>query len=255
MNGLIFDSHAHYDDEAFDADRTELLAALPQKGVGGVINCGASLESSRTAVTLASAYPYVYAAVGIHPEEVKSAPEDYLEQLRNLASQPKVAAVGEIGLDYHWEENAPPEIQTQFFENQLLLAKELSLPVIIHDREAHGDTMALLQKHRPQGVLHCFSGSVETARQAVKLGLYLGFGGSVTFKNARHPVEVAKEIPLDRLLLETDAPYMAPVPCRGKRNDSSLICHVAEKIAQIRGITAEQVLNAAYENTRRLFSL
>lgn len=254
MNGLIFDSHAHYDDKAFDSDRKELLAALPQKGVGGVVNCGASLESSRTAVELADAYSYIYAAVGVHPEEVKSAPEDYLEQLKDLASQPKVVAIGEIGLDYYWEENAPPEEQQRFFEQQLLLAKELSLPVIIHDREAHGDTMALLQKHRPQGVLHCFSGSVETARQAVKLGLYLGFGGSVTFKNARHPVEVAKDIPLDRLLLETDAPYMAPVPCRGKRNDSSLIRYVAEKIAEIKGLSAEHVLNAAYENTCRLFS-
>lgn len=255
MSGLIFDSHAHYDDKAFDADREELLAALPQNGVGGVINCGASLESSRAAVELAEAYPYVYAAVGVHPEDVKSAPADYLTKLESLAAKPKVVAIGEIGLDYYWEENASPDAQKRFFEDQLLLAERLRLPVIIHDREAHGDTMELLQKHKPRGVLHCFSGSVETARQAVKLGLYLGFGGSVTFKNARHPVEVAREIPLDRLLLETDAPYMAPVPCRGKRNDSSLIRYVAEKIAQIRGISVEQVLNASFENTRALFSI
>ncbi len=255
MSGLIFDSHAHYDDKAFDADREELLAALPQNGVGGVINCGASLESSRAAVELAEAYPYVYAAVGVHPEDVKSAPADYLTRLESLAAKPKVVAIGEIGLDYYWEENASPDVQKRFFEAQLLLADRLRLPVIIHDREAHGDTMELLQKHKPRGVLHCFSGSVETARQAVKLGLYLGFGGSVTFKNARHPVEVAREIPLDRLLLETDAPYMAPVPCRGKRNDSSLIRYVAEKIAQIRGISVEQVLNASFENTRALFSI
>lgn len=148
-----------------------------------------------------------------------------------------------------------PTFRSVFFEDQLLLAKRLCLPVIIHDREAHGDTMELLQKHKPKGVLHCFSGSVETARQAVKLGLYLGFGGSVTFKNARHPVEAAGAVPLDRLLLETDAPYMAPVPCRGKRNDSSLIRYVAEKIAEIRGISAEQVLNASFENARALFSI
>ena len=166
-----------------------------------------------------------------------------------------MVAVGEIGLDYYWEENASPDVQKRFFEDQLLLAKRLCLPVIIHDREAHGDTMELLQKHKPKGVLHCFSGSIETARQAVKLGLYLGFGGSVTFKNARHPVEVAGAVPLDRLLLETDAPYMAPVPCRGKRNDSSLIRYVAEKIAEIRGISAEQVLNASFENARALFSI
>lgn len=255
MSGLIFDSHAHYDDKAFDADREELLAALPQNGVGGVINCGASLESSRAAVELAEAYPYVYAAVGVHPEDVKSAPADYLTKLESLAAKPKVVAIGEIGLDYYWEENASPDAQKRFFEDQLLLAERLRLPVIIHDREAHGDTMELLQKHKPRGVLHCFSGSVETARQAIKLGLYLGFGGSVTFKNARHPVEVAREIPLDRLLLETDAPYMAPVPCRGKRNDSSLIRYVAEKIAQIREIPVEQVLNVSFENTRALFSI
>ena len=241
MNGLIFDSHAHYDDKAFDPDRGELLAALPQNGVGGVVNCGASLESSRTAVALAEAYPYVYAAVGVHPEEVKGVPEDYLEQLERLAAKPKVVAIGEIGLDYYWEENASPDVQKRFFEDQLLLAKRLCLPVIIHDREAHGDTMELLQKHKPKGVLHCFSGSI--------------FGGSVTFKNARHPVEAAGAVPLDRLLLETDAPYMAPVPCRGKRNDSSLIRYVAEKIAEIRGISAEQVLNASFENARALFSI
>ena len=187
--------------------------------------------------------------------EVKGVPEDYLEQLERLAAKPKVVAVGEIGLDYYWEENASPDVQKRFFEDQLLLAKRLCLPVIIHDREAHGDTMELLQKHKPKGVLHCFSGSIETARQAVKLGLYLGFGGSVTFKNARHPVEAAGAVPLDRLLLETDAPYMAPVPCRGKRNDSSLIRYVAEKIAEIRGISAEQVLNASFENARALFSI
>ncbi len=254
MNGLIFDSHAHYDDKAFDSDRGELLAALPQNGVGGVVNCGASLESSRTAVALAEAYPYVYAAVGVHPEEVKGAPEDYLEQLKNLASQPKVAAIGEIGLDYYWKENAPPEIQKKFFESQLLLAKELSLPVIIHDREAHGDTMALLQKYKPQGVLHCFSGSVETARQAVKLGLYLGFGGSVTFKNTRHPVEAAGYPPGPASAGNRRSLHGAGA-LPGTTERLLLICYVAEKIAQIRGITAEQVLNAAFENTRRPFSV
>lgn len=255
MNGLIFDSHAHYDDKSFDQDRDSLLSSFPEKGVGCVVSCGANLESSRAVIELAEAYPHIYAAVGVHPEDAGVLPQTYLETLKALAAHPKVVAVGEIGLDYYWEENPPPEIQKEIFAQQLLLAKELSLPVIIHDREAHGDTMGLLEKHRPKGVLHCFSGSAEMARQAVKLGLYLGFGGSVTFKNARHPVEAVKTIPLDRLLLETDAPYLSPVPFRGKRNDSTLIRYTAEKIAQIKELPLEQVLNAAYENACLLFGI
>ena len=252
---MLFDTHAHYDDEQFGPDREELLASMPEQGVGLIVNPGCDLSSSRQAVMLSRQFSFVYAAVGIHPENCADFQPEHIHRLRQLAAEEKVVAIGEIGLDYYWEENASPDVQKRFFEDQLLLAKRLCLPVIIHDREAHGDTMELLQKHKPKGVLPCFSGSVETARQAVKLGLYLGFGGSVTFKNARHPVEAAGAVPLDRLLLETDAPYMAPVPCRGKRNDSSLIRYVAEKIAEIRGISAEQVLNASFENARALFSI
>ena len=221
----------------------------------GFINPGCDVRSSKASLAMAHRYDYVYAAVGLHPEDLGHVSEGDLEEIYQLAQDDKVVAIGEIGLDYYNEEDSPHERQQTFLIRQLAMARELKLPVIIHDREAHGDTMELLQKHKPKGVLHCFSGSVETARQAVKLGLYLGFGGSVTFKNARHPVEAAGAVPLDRLLLETDAPYMAPVPCRGKRNDSSLIRYVAEKIAEIRGISAEQVLNASFENARALFSI
>jgi len=252
----IFDSHAHYDDEQFDPDREELLGKiLPGKGVCGVINMGADLQGCYDTVSLTEQYSYIYGAVGIHPENAKVLPENWSETIRELLKKDKIVAVGEIGLDYHWLDECPKERQLEVFEKQLDLAKELDMPVAIHDREAHGDTLALLQKHRPRGVVHCFSGSWEMAREVLKLGMYLGIGGVVTFKNARHPVEVAKNMPLDRLLLETDAPYMAPVPHRGERNDSSLIIHAAEKIGELRGELPETILNAAAENARRLFGI
>lgn len=251
----IFDSHAHYDDEAFDADREELLAVLPEKGVCHVVNCGANLASSHRAIALAEQYSYFSAAAGIHPEEAKDVLSDWEEQLEMLLSNPHIVAVGEIGLDYHFEDNAPRPVQRELFERQILLAKKHSLPVIIHDREAHGDTMELLRRHRPQGVIHCFSGSAEMAAEAVRMGLYIGIGGSVTFKNARVPVEVVKSLPQDRILLETDCPYLAPVPCRGKRNDSSLIPHVAEKIAEIRGENPQDILDYAKRNAETLFRI
>ena len=249
----IFDSHAHYDDPAFDADREELLAALPGMGVGRVVDCGADLASSRKAADLAERYPYFYAAAGIHPEEAHDLPEDWEEQLNHLLALPKMVAVGEIGLDYHFEENPPRETQKDVFEKQIMLANALSLPIIVHDRDAHGDTMELLRKHKPCGVVHCFSGSVEMAKEVLRLGMYLGLGGAVTFKNARVPVEVAKMVPHDRLLLETDCPYMAPVPFRGKRNDSSLIAHTAERIAEIRGEDTQELIHQAAANASRLF--
>lgn len=249
----IFDSHAHYDDEAFDADRDSLLASLPEKGVCHVVNCGADLASSRAAIALAERYAYFSAAAGIHPEEAKSAPDGWEAELEALLSDSHIVAVGEIGLDYHFEENAPREVQKELFERQILLAKKHELPVIIHDRDAHGDTMELLRRHRPAGVIHCFSGSAEMAAEAVRLGMYIGIGGSVTFKNARVPVEVVKSLPQDRLLLETDCPYLAPVPFRGKRNDSSLIAYVAEKIAEIRGESPQDVINYAKNNAETLF--
>lgn len=252
----IFDSHAHYDDGQFDPDREELLGRiLPGKGVCGVVNMGADLQGCYDTVALTEQYGYIYGAVGIHPENAKDLPENWLEIIRELLKKDKIVAVGEIGLDYHWLDECPKERQQEVFAAQLALANELSLPVAVHDREAHGDTLDFLKRYRPQGVVHCFSGSWEMAREILKLDMYLGIGGVVTFKNARHPVEVAKNMPLNRLLLETDAPYMAPVPHRGKRNDSSLIIHAAEKIAELRGETTEVILNAAAENARRLFGI
>ena len=252
---MLFDTHAHYDDEAFDPDRELLLESLPQRGVALVLNPGCDLDSSRKAVSYAAAYPHVYAAVGIHPENCAGFVPADIDVLRELARQPKVAAIGEIGLDYYWAENPPRELQQQVLRAQLALARALRLPVIFHDREAHGDMMDILRKYKPKGVVHCFSGSAELAQETVKLGMYIGLGGVVTFKNARHSVEVAKAIPLDRLLTETDAPYMAPVPFRGKRCDSSMIPYDAAKIAEVRGITAQEVLETACENACRLFGI
>lgn len=252
---MIFDSHAHYDDAAFDTDRDNLLAALPHEGVAGVINAASSVPSARLSLTLAERYPHIWAAVGVHPEAVATMTDDDLVAVEEMAAHPRAVAIGEIGLDYHWEDNAPREVQITRFEQQLALANRLSLPVIVHDRDAHEDTLRLLQKHRPRGVLHCFSGSVEMMREVVALGMYIGLGGAVTFKNAKKPVAVAAAVPLDRLLLETDAPYMAPVPCRGKRCDSRMIAHTAAVIAEVRGITPDELLAVTADNANRLFSL
>lgn len=252
----IFDSHAHYDDPAFDTDRDALLSSvLPEKGVCGIVNCGADLSSSAAAVALAAQYPYLYAAAGIHPECVRDLPKDWQQALRMLLEKPKIVAVGEIGLDYHFEENAPRGRQQEVFEQQVLLANEHRLPVIIHDREAHADTLRILQKLRPAGVVHCFSGSVEMARQILSLGMYIGLGGAVTFKNARVPVEVAAMVPDDRLLLETDCPYMTPVPFRGTRNDSSLIAYTAERIAAARHADAQALIDRTRRNAQTLFGV
>ena len=253
---MIFDSHAHYESEQFSADREELLGSiLPQKGVVAVINMGSDMESLQQTIDLCDKYDYFYGAVGIHPECAADLPEDWIEQVEKLLSHPKIVAVGEIGLDYHWEDACPREKQKEVFLAQLELAKKHDLPVVIHDREAHGDMMEILRKYKPKGVVHCFSGSVELARETVALGMYIGLGGVVTFKNARHSVEIAADIPLDRLLTETDAPYMAPVPFRGKRCDSSMIAYDAAKIAEVRGITAQEVLQTACENACRLFNI
>ena len=253
---MIFDSHAHYDSEQFNEDREELLGSvLPQKGVCGVINMSADFESLAKTVSLCDQYDYFYGAVGIHPECAADLPENWLEEVESLLSHPKIVAIGEIGLDYHWEDACPRERQKEVFIAQLELAKKYNLPVVIHDREAHGDMMEILRKYKPKGVVHCFSGSVELARETIALGMYIGLGGVVTFKNARHSVEVAADIPLDHLLTETDAPYMAPVPMRGKRCDSSMIPYDAAKIAEVRGITAQEVLTAGCENACRLFSI
>lgn len=252
---LIFDSHAHYDAEQFDVDRDAVLTALPTRGVCAVIQCATDPESIQKSLAMAEAYPYIRVAVGIHPEFVSAATPNWLDAVREAAQHPAVCAIGEIGLDYYWEENAPREVQVDWCRKQIELAMELDLPVIFHDREAHEDTLNLMRQYRPRGVVHCFSGSAEMARQLTDLGLYIGLGGAATFKNARKPVEVAESLPLDRLLLETDAPYMAPVPLRGKRCDSSMIAHTAARLAEIRGMTADALLDATRDNANRLFSL
>ena len=253
---LIFDTHAHYDDAQFDADREALLSAMPENGVGLILDPGCDLESSRAAIALAEQYPHIYAAVGYHPENCAPYTDADLDILRRLAQHPKVVAIGEIGLDYYWEQNPPKEFQQAVFRAQLALARELDLPVIVHDREAHADCLAIVKEFPGvRGVFHCYSGSVEMARELWKLGWYLGFDGPVTYKNARRTVEVAAEVPLERLLLETDSPYMAPVPKRGTRNDSRNIRCIAEKIAEIRNMTADAIIRVSAENGRRLFGI
>jgi len=252
---IIFDSHAHYDDRAFDGDREAVLSTLPGAGVCGVINCGVDILSSQKALALAAQYPFLWAAVGIHGQEAGRAKPGDLNRLLPLLEEPRAVALGEIGLDYHYDDGAPREAQRELLERQLQIAVERDIPVILHDREAHEDMWKLLQRYKPRGVMHCFSGSVEMARDLVGIGMYIGLGGAVTFKNARRPIEVAAWLPEDRLLIETDAPYMTPAPFRGKRNSSALIPYTAEKIAQVRGMTPEQVLRMTRENAERLFGV
>jgi TatD DNase family protein len=253
---LLFDTHAHYDDEQFDADRDALLASMPQSGVGLIVDPGCDLPSSRRAIALAERFPHVYAAVGYHPENCAPYTDADLDVLRELAKHPKVVAIGEIGLDYYWEENPPREFQQTVFRRQLALAQELDLPVIVHDREAHADSLAIVREFPAvRGVFHCFSGSVEMARELWKLGWYVGFDGPVTYKNARKTVEVALEAPPDRILLETDSPYMAPVPVRGTRNDSRNVRYIVEKIAQLRGMETDALIALTAENGKRLFDI
>lgn len=253
--GEIFDSHAHYDDAKFDGVRDELITAQPRYGVGGVINCAIDLEKSAAAnKELCRKYDFFYAAYGIHPECVGEENPFDEEKLRELLSDEKAVAVGEIGLDYHWgSDNKAAQIAC--FGDQLRLARELDMPAIIHDREAHGDTFKLLSEIKPRGVVHCFSGSDELARQLTALGFYIGIGGVATFKNAKKLVSVIENLPLERLLLETDAPYMSPEPLRGTLNCSAYICFTAEKIAAIKGVSRETVLAASRENIKTLFGV
>ena len=252
---MYFDTHAHYDAEQFNADRDALLASMPAEGVDYIIDPGCDAASSRAAIALAEKYPFVYAAVGWQPEEWESWTYESEALVRSLAAHPKCVAIGEIGLDYYWDKEHK-EIQYEMFVTQLELALELDMPVIIHDREAHEDCLNITGRYPAlRGVFHCYSGSVEMARDLVGIGIYIGLGGAVTFKNARRPIEVAAWVPKDRLLIETDAPYMTPVPFRGKRNTSALISYTAEKIAQVRGVTSEQVLRMTKMNAERLFGV
>ena len=250
----IFDSHAHYNDEQFDIDRDSLLASLPEAGIVGIINCGTDVKSSLASLEMAEKYPFFYAACGYHPESALEFTDDNLFEIEKMLSHKKCVAVGEIGLEYHYD-FVPKDVQKYVFEKHLELAVKHDMPVIVHDREAHQDTMDLLEKYKPKGVLHCYSGSAEMAKEVLKMGMYIGLGGAVTFKNAVKPVDVAEMIPLDRLLLETDCPYMSPVPMRGKRNNSAYIEYVAEKIAGIRGISSQELLDKTADNTRILFNI
>ena len=252
---LAFDSHAHWDHLRFDDDRDLLLPTLPQSGVGAVMNAGCNLASSRRSVELAKQYPHVYAAVGTHPEDAAEWSEDVEQVYRELAKEPKVRAIGEIGLDYYYG-GTDKERQKTVFAAQLQLARELRLPVIVHDRDAHGDAMDLVRTFDGvTGVFHCFSGSVEMAQELVRRGWYIGFTGVLTFRNARKAVEVAAALPIDRLLIETDCPYMAPEPHRGKRCDSRMVRLTAGRLAEIRGISEDEAIRLTRENAERLFGL
>lgn len=252
---MLFDTHAHYYDRAFDADRDQVLSALPGSGVGLVLCPGCDLPTSREAIALAERYPHVYAAAGIHPEDALGLPENWLEEVERLTRHPKVKAIGEIGLDYYWKE-VPRDLQKEVFRAQLTLATQLNLPVIVHDREAHGDCLAIVQDFpQVRGVFHCYSGSAEDAKQLIKWGWHLSFTGTITFKNARKAPEVIQAVPLERLMVETDAPYMAPTPYRGKRCDSRYVYRMAETIAEIKGLPVEEVVRITTENGKRLFGI
>ncbi len=252
--GNIFDSHAHYDDEKFETDRREILDGLFSDKVCGIINCGCDLKSSLMSVELANEYEGIYAAVGVHPHEAEDVADEDFSEIIKLLDKKKVVAIGEIGLDFHYD-FSPREKQIEMFERQVKLSKELDIPIIVHDREAHEETYKILRKYQPKGVVHCFSGSVELAKETVKMGMYIGLGGAVTFKNAVKPVEVAAFTPMERILLETDAPYMSPVPMRGKRCTSDMIEYTALKIAEIKNLDYETVVNTACQNTKELFGI
>ena len=253
---MIFDTHAHYDSTQFHEDREELLNSMKENGVGTILNSGASWKSVTEVVELAEKYPFIYAAVGLHPDEVGDLNEERFEFLKKQCQHEKVVAVGEIGLDYYWD-NESHEVQKEWFVRQLNLARELDLPVIIHSREAADDTLNIMKDHGNglRGVIHCFSYSKELAEEYIKMGFHIGIGGVVTFKNGKKLKEIATSIPLERILLETDCPYLAPEPHRGKRNSSLYIPHIAQEIADLRGITYEEVVAQTEMNARNLFRI
>ena len=253
---MLFDTHAHMDDRAFDDDRAELLENLPKQGIQLLMNPGCSLASSYNTDRLSREYDYIYAAVGSHPDVADEVNEEVLEEYRKLCKlNPKIKAIGEIGLDYHYED-IPREIQLKAFRMQMELARELNLPVIVHEREAHEDGMKVVDEFpEVKGVFHCYSGSAEMAKELIKRGWYIGFTGVLTFKNARKAIEVASQIPLDRIVLETDCPYMSPEPFRGKRNDPGKLYRMAERLAEIRGLSVEEIHQITTENGKRLYRI
>lgn len=252
---MIFDTHAHLNDPAFDEDREELISGLPEKGIGFVMNVGCCLDSSKDCIALAEKYPFIYASVGSHPDSAGEVCEELMQTYLDMSKHSKVKAIGEIGLDYYYE-GFDREIQIKAFEMQMELARQAQLPVIVHERDAHGDGMDIVRKFPDvTGVFHCYSGAAEMARQLVDLGWYIGFTGVLTFKNARKAVETAASIPLERILLETDCPYMSPEPFRGKRNDPGRLIHMAQKLAEIRGLSVEEIIAITTENAKRLYRI
>ena len=253
----IFDTNAHQEGEKFDEDREELIASLANSGVKLVMEACTDLGYLETLIPFIARHPMIYGAAGLHPEELGPYALSDLDAVESALAHEKIKAVGEIGLDYYWPENPPREVQREFFDAQLSLAAVHHLPVIIHDREAHGGTVDILRAHKGQvtGVMHCFSGSYETAKECLDMGFYIGFGGALTFKNARRNVEVASKVPLDRLVVETDCPYMAPVPCRGQRNDPTKTLYVLQKLAELRAMSEEAIAPVLFENGKRLFGI
>lgn len=253
---MLFDTHAHFDDEQFDTDRDEVLKSLKSYGVGNIVNIGSSMKTSRTSVALAEKYDFVYAAVGVHPSETGELCETDIDELKRLAANPKVRAIGEIGLDYHYPDDVEPSIQKKWFVRQLELAKELNMPVVIHDRESKGECLEILKEHKiSNGVVHCFSGSAETAREILKLGMMISFTGVLTFKNAKKAIAACAAVPLDRLMIETDCPYMSPEPHRGRRNFSGYVEFVARKMAEIKGVSYDELVDITERNAKRFYGI
>lgn len=252
---MIFETHAHYNDEAFQEDREEIFAQFPEKRIGTVVNIASDLKSIEECLDLAHRYPFMYCALGIHPSDCGPLTEGQLEAIREKLADPRVVAVGEIGLDYYWDDTYR-DTQRYWFGRQMEMARDAELPVVIHSREAAQDTLALMKEHRAEeigGVVHCFSYSVEIAREVVKMGFFIGVGGVVTFKNARKLKEVAEQVPIENIVLETDCPYLAPVPFRGKRNSSLYLPYVAQELAKIKGMDTEEVIERTAQNARRLY--
>ncbi len=257
MKTMIFDTHAHYDDEAFDEDREAILNSLVENGIGAVVNIGASIQSTKNTLELIKRYPFVYGAVGVHPNETGELNDHLMDWLKHVAGEEKVVAIGEIGLDYYWNE-PEPEVQKHWFVRQLALAREVNLPVVVHSRDAAKDTLDIIKAERAGelgGVIHCFSYSLEMAREYLNLGFYLGIGGVLTFNNARKLKEVVEYMPLDRIVLETDCPYLSPVPNRGKRNSSLNLPYVVEAVSQIKGVAPEEVIAVTQQNARKMYRL
>ena len=254
---MLFDSHAHYNDERFDDDRFEILNSMQENGIEYIVNAADSIESVEKILPLSEKYPFIYAAVGVHPEEAEGLTEADMDRLKEFSQLEKVCAIGEIGLDYHYDD-VEKSVQKKWFDRQLSLAEEVNLPVIIHDRDAHGDCIEILARHdikRTGGVMHCYSGSAEMAKELMPMGMYFGFGGTLTFKNAKKVRAAAEAIPLERIVLETDCPYLAPEQVRGQRNSSLFMHYVAEKLAEIKGLSVKEIERITTENAKKLYKI